>query len=152
MSKPPPTNHRLGRRETLRLMASEPMGRVIVSEGALPAVHVVRFALDRECVVFRTPPDSTLAKAALDTVVAFQTDHIDPTAHTGWTGTITGHASRIDDPTTLTRLNHLLPAPHDPHQTWFRITSELVTGHTLHLHRSPTPPTHPEATQRRLPP
>ncbi|WP_268812578.1 pyridoxamine 5'-phosphate oxidase family protein [Embleya scabrispora] len=127
-------------------MASEPMGRVIVSEGALPAVHVVPFALDRECVVFRTPPDSPLAKAALDTVVAFQTDRIDPTAHTGWTGTITGHASRIDDPTTLTRLNHLLPTPTTP----TRHGSESPPNSSPATPSTPTAP-HPSRPPRSRP-
>ncbi|WP_424639648.1 pyridoxamine 5'-phosphate oxidase family protein [Embleya sp. AB8] len=128
------TKRPLGRRETLQLMASTPVGRVVVTEGALPAVHLVAFALDGECVVFRAPSDSSLAKAAHEAVVAFQADHIDPATRTGWTGTVTGHASRVADPSAVARLTHLFPdvGGADEDQAWFRVTSEFVTGRLVH--------------------
>ncbi|MFI6986655.1 pyridoxamine 5'-phosphate oxidase family protein [Embleya sp. NPDC050154] len=130
MSEHPVTKRPLDRRETLELMAGAQVGRVVVSEGALPAVHLVVFAVDRECVVFRTPVDSPLARAALDAVVAFQADHIDRAARTGWTGTVTGQASRVLDPAAVARVERLLPEVDgdDGEQAWFQITSEFVTG------------------------
>ncbi|OPC78469.1 hypothetical protein B4N89_37235 [Embleya scabrispora] len=129
MSEDLVTTRPLARRETLELMAGARVGRVVVSEGALPAVHLVTFAFDGESVVFRAPADSTLAKAAGDAVVAFQADHIDPTTLTGWTGTITGHASRVRAPAAVVRPEHpLSEAGHGQNQAWFSITSELVTG------------------------
>ncbi|MEU0938547.1 pyridoxamine 5'-phosphate oxidase family protein [Embleya sp. NPDC005971] len=132
MSEDLVTKHLLDRRETLELMAGAQVGRVVVSEDALPAVHLVAFAFDGESVVFRAPADSTLAKAALNAVVAFQADHIDPTTHTGWTGTITGHASRVHAPASVARLEHLLSeAGAEENQAWFSITSEFVTGRLM---------------------
>ncbi|MYS79175.1 pyridoxamine 5'-phosphate oxidase family protein [Embleya scabrispora] len=129
MSKDLVTKRPLDRRETLEFMAGAQVGRVVVSEGALPAVHLVAFAFDGESVVFRAPADSALAKAALNAVVAFQADHIDPTTRTGWTGTITGHASRVHAPAAVARLEHLLSEADDgANQAWFSITSEFVTG------------------------
>ncbi|MEU0939489.1 pyridoxamine 5'-phosphate oxidase family protein [Embleya sp. NPDC005971] len=128
----------LGRHEALRLMADARLGRVVVSEGALPAVHLVAFAVDRECVVFRAPLDSSLAKAAHDAVVAFQADHVDRATRTGWTGTVTGHASRVGDPHVVAHLDRLLPDLDGlgEDQVWIRVTSELVTG--LALERRPS--------------
>ncbi|MFE5330360.1 pyridoxamine 5'-phosphate oxidase family protein [Embleya sp. NPDC056575] len=132
MSEDLVTNRPLDRRETLELMAGARVGRVVVSEGALPAVHLVTFAFDGESVVFRAPAGSTLAKAVVDAVVAFQADHIDPTTLTGWTGTITGHASRVRGPAAVApvaRPEHpLSDAEPGENQAWFSITSEFVTG------------------------
>jgi uncharacterized protein len=147
MSEHPTTKRPLDRQETLDLMANAQVGRVVVSEGALPAVHLVAFALDRECVVFRTPFDSPLAKAALDAVVAFQADHIDLATRAGWTGTVTGHASRVHDPAALARLEqlHLDVDGNEEAQAWFRITSEFVTGHLVQRAASPRSPSGPDA-------
>ncbi|MFI6586142.1 pyridoxamine 5'-phosphate oxidase family protein [Embleya sp. NPDC050493] len=129
MSEDLVTTRPLDRRETLELMAGAPLGRVVVTEGALPAVHVVEFAFDGESVIFRAPADSTLAKAASEAVVAFQADHIDPTTRTGWTGTITGHACRVHVPADVARLARLVSeATPAADQAWFSITSEFVTG------------------------
>ncbi|MYS86054.1 pyridoxamine 5'-phosphate oxidase family protein [Embleya scabrispora] len=154
MSEHPVTKRALGRRETLDLMASARVGRVVVSEGALPAVHVVAFALDRECVVFRAPIDSPLARAALDAVVAFQADRIDPAARTGWTGTITGHASRVRDPSAVVRLDRLLPEVDgdDGEQAWIRVSSEFVTGLLSQRRTTAGPSPEPDAQGARTPP
>ncbi|WP_406289279.1 pyridoxamine 5'-phosphate oxidase family protein [Embleya sp. NBC_00896] len=125
------TRRPLDRRETLKLMAGTSLGRVVVSEGALPAVYLVAFAFDRECVVFRAPVGSPLAKAVNDTVVAFQADDVDQAARTGWTGTVTGQSSAVRDPSTIARLDRLLPDIDnvDVEPVWFRVTADFVTGH-----------------------
>ncbi|WP_439681250.1 pyridoxamine 5'-phosphate oxidase family protein [Embleya sp. MST-111070] len=133
------TKRPLDREEAWTLMAGVRMGRVVVSEDALPAVHLVAFALDRDCVVFRTRADSPLAKAALDAVVAFQADDVGRPEHAGWTTTVIGHASRVHDHADLARLDRLLPESDDGgKRVWFRVTSEFVTGHLLR----PAPGTH----------
>ncbi|GCE02516.1 pyridoxamine 5'-phosphate oxidase family protein [Embleya hyalina] len=143
MSEDLVTTRSLDRRETLELMAGAQVGRVVVSEGALPAVHLVVFVFDGESVVFRTPADSTLAKAAVDAVVAFQADHIDPTTLAGWTGTITGHASRIHAPAAPRPTHLAAEADHGQDQAWFSITSEFVTGRLVRRAAGSRPPTAP---------
>ncbi|MFI6584431.1 pyridoxamine 5'-phosphate oxidase family protein [Embleya sp. NPDC050493] len=144
----------LGRHEALELMASAGVGRVVVSEGALPAVHLVAFALDRECVVFRAPTDSPLAKAALDTVVAFQADRIDRAAQTGWTSTVTGHASRVRDASAVAHLDRLLPEiDGDGAETvWIRVTTEFVTGLVAERRDHTGRPAGPDLPYARKPP
>ncbi|WP_406291996.1 pyridoxamine 5'-phosphate oxidase family protein [Embleya sp. NBC_00896] len=123
------THTPVDRREALALMAQVPVGRVVVTEGALPAVHPVLFALDGDRVVFRAYTGSVLARAAHDSVVAFQADCIDVTERTGWTTTITGRSTRVADPVEVERLDRLLPlGPNEDEYSWFCITSEFVTG------------------------
>ncbi|WP_331773390.1 pyridoxamine 5'-phosphate oxidase family protein (plasmid) [Embleya sp. NBC_00888] len=126
----PTTRRPLGRREALDLMTGVPVGRVVVTEDALPAVYPVLFAVDGDCVVFRTLFDSALAHAALDTIVAFQADRIDAAARTGWTATVTGTSSPVDNQAEIERLDRLLPTePGDEAKyTWIQVTSELVNG------------------------
>jgi len=129
MLESPVTNISLDRREALMLMARVPVGRVVVTEDALPAVHPVLFALDGDRVVFRAHAGSALARGAHDCVVAFQADRIDIVERTGWTTTVTGRSTRVTDPADVERLERLLPSGRgEDDYSWFSVTSEIVTG------------------------
>ena len=58
-------------------MASVPVGRVIYTRRALPAVELVNFAFDAGDIVLRTDPGGKLAVAARGAVVAFEADWLD---------------------------------------------------------------------------
>jgi len=88
----------LGRAECMKLLAGAPIGRVIFTEQALPAVQPVTFALVDGAVVIRTAADSRLATATRDTVVGFEADDYRPDTATGWSVTIVGRASVVTDP------------------------------------------------------
>ena len=66
----------LPRAECLKLMASVPMGRVIYTRRALPAVELVTFAFAGGEIVLRTDPGGQLA-VARGAVVAFEVDWLD---------------------------------------------------------------------------
>ncbi|MFC4907067.1 pyridoxamine 5'-phosphate oxidase family protein [Actinomadura gamaensis] len=69
----------LGRAECLALMGSVPVGRVVFTEQALPAVWPAAFALDGQSVVFRTTVGTRLDAALRGgAVVAFETDAFEP--------------------------------------------------------------------------
>ena len=68
----------LSREECLMLMASVPVGRIIYTRRALPAVELVNFALDYGDIVIRTDRNGKLAAAARGAVVAFEADQLDP--------------------------------------------------------------------------
>jgi nitroimidazol reductase NimA-like FMN-containing flavoprotein (pyridoxamine 5'-phosphate oxidase superfamily) len=121
------TTRPLSRRDALDLMARASIGRVVVTEHALPAVHPVAYVLDGEHVLFRAPADSPLAVAARDTVVAFQVDDIDVEERTGWTCTAIGHSRAVADGADPTRSAHSAA----PAQICFRMTTELVTGYLI---------------------
>ncbi|WP_198156489.1 pyridoxamine 5'-phosphate oxidase family protein, partial [Thermobifida cellulosilytica] len=60
----------LTREECLRLLAQAPIGRIVFTDHALPAVQPVNFTMLGTDIVIRTSPESKLAQATRDTVVA----------------------------------------------------------------------------------
>jgi uncharacterized protein len=104
----------LSRSECLRLLATAAIGRLVVTDGALPAAHPVAYLLDGEEVVFRTASGSKLAAAARHKVVAFEVDRIEVTGRTGWWVLGVGEADEIVDPARLARIVHRLPASWVP--------------------------------------
>ncbi|MFO7252209.1 MAG: pyridoxamine 5'-phosphate oxidase family protein [Actinomycetes bacterium] len=97
----------LSRAECVGLLATAPIGRVVFTDRALPAVQPVNFTLDGETVVFRTGAGTRLAAAARDTVVAFEADAFDPAGRTGWSVTVIGHARAVTEPAEIERLSRL---------------------------------------------
>lgn len=130
----------LTRTQCLTLAASVPIGRIVFTSGALPAIWPVGFLLDGDAVVLRTGAGSKLAAAVRSAVVAFQVDHFDETGHSGWSVTVTGHAEQVNDPAEVARLADAGLAswvPEDrPH--WIRISADLVTGRRIVARAAPS--------------
>ncbi|MEV4310164.1 pyridoxamine 5'-phosphate oxidase family protein [Nonomuraea sp. NPDC049624] len=104
----------LSREECLRLLSSTPIGRIVFTDRALPAVQPVNFCLDGERVVIRTSIGSKLAAATRHAVVAFEADEFDPAMRTGWSVTAVGHARAVTDPAETARLAALPLSPWAP--------------------------------------
>ncbi|GAA1422427.1 pyridoxamine 5'-phosphate oxidase family protein [Streptomyces thermospinosisporus] len=124
----------LDRQECLRLLAKVPVGRVVYTLRALPAVLPVNFALDTDAsVLLRTSPGSELVRAVNGFVVAFEADDFDPVTRTGWSVIVTGRAALVTDPAELKRLSGTGPTSWMPlpDSVIIRIESELVTGREL---------------------
>jgi nitroimidazol reductase NimA-like FMN-containing flavoprotein (pyridoxamine 5'-phosphate oxidase superfamily) len=120
----------LGREECLALLGSAPIGRIVFTDRALPAVQPVSFAVSGGDIVIRTAPGSKLAAAARNAVVAFEADEFDPVAGTGWSVVVTGEARVVSEAGELERLRALpLPVwvPGDRGH-YLAITAELVSG------------------------
>jgi uncharacterized protein len=100
--------------ECLELLAGAEIGRIVVTDGALPAAHPVAYVLDGEEVVFRTASGSKLAAAARHKIVAFEVDQIDVGARAGWSVLGVGEADEIVDPARLADLDGRLPDPWVP--------------------------------------
>ncbi|GAA5041791.1 pyridoxamine 5'-phosphate oxidase family protein [Streptomyces similanensis] len=124
----------LERPECLRLLAKAPVGRVVHTRHALPAVLPVNFWLDDDgAVVLRTAADSGLVRAVDGAIVAFEADEVDAAAHSGWSVVVTGTASVVGDAGERRRLDRDVPcswAP-SPREVFVRIEPELVTGREL---------------------
>ncbi|MGW7404830.1 pyridoxamine 5'-phosphate oxidase family protein [Streptomyces sp. NPDC054833] len=124
----------LGREECLRLLAKAPVGRIVHTRRALPAVLPVNFALDADgAVVLRTSAASELVRAIEGTVVAFEADEVDAVAQSGWSVVVTGPATVVTDAAEHERLmrggpRSWVPAPRE---VFVRIEPELVTGREL---------------------
>jgi uncharacterized protein len=115
--------------ESIRLLASVPVGRIVFTVRALPAVRPVNFVVDDGSVIIRTGPGSKLTAAVRNAVVAFQADEIDPVGHTGWSVTVTGRVQEIRDPAERDRLRPLVtPWASGEKEHFLRIVPELVSG------------------------
>ncbi|HUK70860.1 MAG TPA: pyridoxamine 5'-phosphate oxidase family protein [Streptosporangiaceae bacterium] len=129
----PPGPDALSWHECLRLLASAEVGRIVYSDQALPAVQPVDFVVDDETVIVRTEHGSRLARAVERAVVAFEADDYEPAAGSGWSVTIVGECSEIEDPGQRERLSNLVPrrwAP-DGKSHLVRISIAGVTGRRI---------------------
>ncbi|WP_329259412.1 pyridoxamine 5'-phosphate oxidase family protein [Streptomyces pseudovenezuelae] len=124
----------LDRQECLRLMARAPVGRIVHTRHALPAVLPVNFCLDHGgAVLLRTAAASELVRAVDGVVVAFETDEVDTVTRSGWSVIVTGRADVVTDPAEHARLCRVGPrswAP-SPAEVFVRIEPELITGREL---------------------
>jgi len=123
----------LPRAECLSLLRGSLVGRVVVTDRALPAAFPVNFALLGDDVVFRTTAGSKLEAASTGAVVAFEVDDLDPVRQTGWSVLIQGRAGLVEDPIDLARAGALPFQPWAPGRRleFVRVRSELVSGRRL---------------------
>lgn len=129
----------LERDECLRLLAKAPVGRIVHTRHALPAVLPLNFSVDGDgAVVFRTSATSELVRAVDGAVVAFEADEIDAAAQSGWSVVVTGRAAVVTDPAEHERLARTGPRSWVPwpQEVFVRIEPELVTGRDLVAGRS----------------
>jgi nitroimidazol reductase NimA-like FMN-containing flavoprotein (pyridoxamine 5'-phosphate oxidase superfamily) len=128
-----PSLNVLSHDECLGLLVTSPIGRIVFTERALPAVRLVNFILDGDEIVLRTSEGSKLLSAVCHAVVAFEADDVDAVARIGWSVTVIGHAREVTDPAELMRLRRLMPASWAPgpreHLVCIRV--ELVSGRRL---------------------
>ncbi len=127
----------LSRDECLRLLASVPVGRVIYTRRALPAVELVNFALDQGDIVIRTDRGGKLAAAARGAVVAFEADCLDAAQQSGWSVTAIGQSREVIDPEEIGRLQTIglsLWAPGE-REHFIRVSPVIMNGRYLRASR-----------------
>lgn len=118
----------LTRPESLRLLGGVPVGRIVYTVRALPAIVPVSHVIDNGMVVVRTHVGAECAGS----VVAYQADQIDVHARTGWSVTVTGVARRVLDPDELAGYETTVaPLIEAPAVDTIRIYPEIVTGYRL---------------------
>ncbi len=98
---------RLSREECLDLLASLPIGRLIYTRRALPAVQPVNFALSDGEIVICASAGGKVAAAARGDVVAFEADALDSSSRSGWSVTVIGRSRQASDPAEISRLRRL---------------------------------------------
>ena len=82
--------------ECLTRLGAVPVGRLVFTQGGLPAVRLVNFVVDDEAIVFATSDGDKYRAAERGDVVAFEVDDIDIERHLGWTVTAVGHLSVVE--------------------------------------------------------
>jgi hypothetical protein len=88
--------------ESLRLLGSVSLGRIVFTRHALPAIRPVNHIVHGADIIVRTHQGSALAAyvqgvAAPGVVVAYEADVIDPDTHVGWSVVATGYAGLVTD-------------------------------------------------------
>ncbi|WP_433203047.1 pyridoxamine 5'-phosphate oxidase family protein [Dactylosporangium sp. CS-047395] len=125
----------LGRRRCLELLGSVPVGRVVFTDRALPAIRPVNHLLDGETIVIRSSLGGGLASAATahgSLVVAYEADEIDAVTHSGWSVVVTGTARLVMDEERLLRYEgRLQPWVDEPMNCVIAIDCDLVNGFQL---------------------
>jgi uncharacterized protein len=128
-----PELEQLSRYECMRLMGSVPIGRIVYTRQALPAVELVNFTLDDSEIVIRTDAGGKLAAATCRAVVAFEADSVDAVGRSGWSVTVVGHARAVTDIEDIRHLEQVTPAPWAPGKRdhFIRVSTVFVTGRRI---------------------
>jgi nitroimidazol reductase NimA-like FMN-containing flavoprotein (pyridoxamine 5'-phosphate oxidase superfamily) len=123
----------LSTEECMVLLASVPVGRVVFTERALPAIRPVNHLVDDGNVIIRTQLGTSVVSAAgRGIVVAYEADAIDAATRTGWSVVVTGVAQLVTDSDDLARyLDLLQPWIEGERNSVIRIPPDLVTGYQL---------------------
>ena len=127
------TLEHLSREECLGLVGQVPLGRIVYTRQALPAVELVNFALADGDIVIRTDAGGKLAAATRGAVVAFEADSLDAAAHAGWSVTIVGQARAVTDREEIRRLEQTGLEPWAPgnRDHFIRISPSIVSGRRI---------------------
>lgn len=121
----------LERSQCLALLGSVPVGRLVHTARALPAVWPVNFLLLPDAIYLRTGHGSGAWRAAeAGAVIAFEADDIDAEARYGWSVVVIGRASLVHDDEARRRLLQVVPRPwaSGEREEVVRISLELVDG------------------------
>jgi hypothetical protein len=124
--------------ESLALLGSVPLGRIVYTLRALPTVRPVSHILDEGKIVIRSHLGTAIsaqAGASNGVVVAYEADDLDPVERLGWSVSVTGTARIVRDAGQVARYRDRL----DPWVTGepddiIAIRPELINGFRITAH------------------
>jgi uncharacterized protein len=145
---------RLDRAESLRMLGTVQVGRLIFTINALPAVRLMNFAVVDGLIVLRTAADTTVARKVNDAIVAFEADDLDAATASGWSVMVTGRASRVTDPDLIARYRNVPLRPWAPGERdqFLTITIEMLEGRRVSRPAESSDPDAPRVASRLSPP
>jgi hypothetical protein len=125
----------LSREECLLLLGEVPVGRVVFTHRALPAIRPVSHLVEADQIIIRASLGAAISsEPSLEggTVVAYQADLIDAAERLGWSIVVVGRAGHVTDLAEIDRYRGALPS-------WFSaesddiiaIRADMVTGFRL---------------------
>ncbi|MGW4490321.1 pyridoxamine 5'-phosphate oxidase family protein [Amycolatopsis sp. NPDC004368] len=120
--------------ECIDLLSTQPVGRLVFSENALPAIRPVNFHVHEGNIIVRSSRTGSIANLR-DAVVAFEVDSIDLTTRTGWSVVVLGKANpitEIDELVALAEPRHR-PWPGGERSHFLRIPIETINGRMFHV-------------------
>lgn len=120
----------IGRAEALSLLASVPLGRILFTDRALPAIRLVSHLVEDGDLIIRNDYDVTIVSGddtrTRGTVVAYEADDVDPVTRAGWSVVVTGTAVRVTHPADVAAYQRVLWPPAGQ---LIRVHAGIVTGH-----------------------
>ena len=84
--------------ECRRLLGAATVGRISFTDGALPAIVPVPFAVHEDQVLIPAERGNAMVAAVRGAVVAFAVDSYDPGTEIGWSVTVVGPSRVLVDP------------------------------------------------------
>ncbi|MCL2585831.1 MAG: pyridoxamine 5'-phosphate oxidase family protein [Streptosporangiales bacterium] len=130
--------------EALTLIGGVPLGRIVFTENAMPAVRPASHLVVGDVLVARShdgsavvPPPGAGAsgEGARETVVAYQADDIDLGSRLGWSVVVTGPATAVEDPDEIEEYAAELPpwteSQGEGSGQMIRIDPGIVNGYRL---------------------
>ena len=130
--------------ESMSLLASVPLGRIVFTARALPAVHPASHLVIDDRVIVRADGGVAITSALrgeAGTVVAYEADAIDPVDHLGWSVTVVGVAHQVTEPVAADAFRraarHWADGANDQ---IISISPGAVTGFRLVADGAPGPP------------
>lgn len=127
-----------------RLLSRARFGRVgFVRDGEVIVVPV-NAIVARDGIAFRTANDTSLAAAGDGAAVAFEADHTDQVAESGWSVLVRGRLWSVTGDTEIAELreSNLRPWAPAPRDHWMKIAPTGVTGRMIQRHRNLPPGCH----------
>jgi len=125
----------LSREECLRLLGEVPIGRVVFTQRALPAVRPVNHVIEADRIIIRASLGTAISPEATGdsgTVVAYEADLIDPEACLGWSVVVVGRAAHVKNEAEIVRYQLALqPWATSEMDHIIEIRADLVTGFRL---------------------
>jgi nitroimidazol reductase NimA-like FMN-containing flavoprotein (pyridoxamine 5'-phosphate oxidase superfamily) len=124
----------LTRSKALELLASVPMGRLVFTHQALPAIRPVNHLVEGETIIVRATSGAAITAAARrdGTVVAYEADCIDADSQLGWSVIVVGTARLMDDAHAAARYRaRLRPWISDPANDVITISADMITGYRM---------------------
>lgn len=120
--------------EALALLADVPLGRIVFTERAMPAIRPATHLVDNGVIIARSHDGSEVVpvRSGRETVVAYQADDIDVGSRLGWTIVATGPATQVRDPDEISRYAAVLPRwAEGAGEQLIRIDPGIVNGYRL---------------------
>jgi hypothetical protein len=125
----------LSREQSLRLLGSVSLGRVVFTQHAMPAIRLVNHILEGGDIMIRGHSGAAVVSAAdgeTGSVVAYEADAVSPCDHFGWSVVVTGIATLVRDVAEVARYQRALnPWVTGEMDQVIRIRPEIVTGFRL---------------------
>jgi pyridoxamine 5'-phosphate oxidase-like protein len=86
--------------QSMRLLGSVSLGRIVFTARALPAIRPVNHLVDGDYIIIRTDLSARITselQPEAGSVVAYEADAIDPAERLGWSVIVVGVARRVTD-------------------------------------------------------